>query len=90
MRRIIYERPDGGISIVTPVFNIRESKGWTDADSEQRAFAKLPANAINPRFIEESEIPQDRTFRDAWKHDLTIDTKKAEAITAARSQKVTR
>lgn len=80
MRKIIYERPDGGVSIVHPAFNIDETKGWTDADSEQRAFDKLPADALNPRFIEAVEIPPDRTFRNAWKADLTVDFVKAKDI----------
>ena len=55
MRKIIYTRPDGGISVVHP------------ATTEDAAWAKLPLDAINPRFADASEIPQDRTFRNAWK-----------------------
>jgi hypothetical protein len=68
MRKIVYTRPDGGISVVNPV------------TSEQDAWNKLPANALNPRFVAASEVPIDRTFRNAWKADLTVDMPKAREI----------
>lgn len=55
MRKIIYTRPDGGLSVVYPVV------------SEEASWAKLPPDAINPRFVDALELPQDRTFRNAWK-----------------------
>lgn len=67
MRKIVYTRPDGGISIVTPIINsypVREE--ITEAEAEQRAWAKLPADAIGPRFVDDGGIPLDRTFRNAW------------------------
>jgi hypothetical protein len=69
MRKIIFTRPDGGTSIVNPVINVREA--ITEAEAEQRAFAKLPPGAINPQFVDASAIPQDRTFRNAWKQNGT-------------------
>ena len=35
---------------------------------EQRAWDKLPVDAINPVFVDKSVIPTDRTFRNAWEH----------------------
>lgn len=70
MRKIIHTRPDGGLSVVTPVVNtypVREA--ITEAEAEKRAWDKLPADAINPQFVEASAIPADRTFRNAWKHE---------------------
>ena len=68
MRKIIFTRPDGGLSVVHPVINtIGEADGFTEAQAEQRAWDKLPVDAINPQFVEETEIPTDRTFRNAWK-----------------------
>jgi hypothetical protein len=68
MRRIVYTMPDGHIEICHPTINtfpIREA--ITEAEAEQRAMTKdIPAVAINPRFIESSEIPVDRIFRNAW------------------------
>lgn len=81
MRKIVYTRPDGGVSIVTPVINthpVRES--ITEAQAEQRAWKRLPKDAVNPRFVNPSEIPTDRTFRNAWKNDLTVDMEKAKEI----------
>lgn len=67
MRKIVYMRPDGGLSVVIPVINtIGEVDGFIESDAEKRAWDKLPTDAINSRFVEESEIPTDRTFRNAW------------------------
>lgn len=67
MRAIIYTTEDGRLHIVRPVINtypVRES--ITEAQAEQRSWNKLPANAINPRFIPESAIPTDRSERAKW------------------------
>jgi len=67
MRKIIFSRPDGGLSVVHPVINTHgEADDFTEDQAEQRAWDKLPANAINPRWIDAADIPADRTFRDAW------------------------
>ena len=55
MRKIVYTRPDGGLSVVHPI------------TSEQEAWDKLPQDAINPRFVDASEIPTDRSYRNGWK-----------------------
>lgn len=83
MRKIIYTINGGNIAIVTPIRNIYgEEDGFTDAEAEQRAFNKLPQNAINPRFVEDLEIPTDRKFRDAWEDlgVITINMTKARGI----------
>lgn len=70
MRKIIYTRPDGGMSVVHPVINtfpIQEN--ITEAQAEQRAWNRLPPEAIRPRFVEEIDLPSDRTFRNAWVDD---------------------
>ena len=67
MRKIVYMRADGGMSVVHPNRNTHgEVPGITDAEVEQRAWDKMPADAINPRWVVDGEIPTDRTFRDAW------------------------
>lgn len=67
MRKIIFTRPDGGLSVVHPVINtLGEAADFTEAKAEQRAWDKLPKDAINPRWADAVEIPADRTFRDAW------------------------
>lgn len=66
MRVIIFTHPDGKISVRYPVRNTVGETLATDAEIEQRAFNKLPANAINVQWVDLSSIPADDTFRDAW------------------------
>lgn len=75
MKKIIFTRPDGGLSIVTP------------ARSEEEAWKKLPKDAINPKWIDDSVIPKDRSFRNAWKDDgvkIEHDIMKCRNITKER------
>lgn len=68
MRKIIFTRPDGGLTVMHPVINTHPQREQiTEAEAEQRAWNKLPKDAINPVFVEASAIPSDRTFRNAWK-----------------------
>ena len=67
MRKIVFTRPDGGMSVVTPALNtFGEAEGFTEASAEKRAWDKLPKDAINPRWADASEVPTDRSFRNAW------------------------
>lgn len=43
-------------------------------------FSNLPETAQDVRLVEDSEIPTDRTFRNAWKPDLSVDIPKAKII----------
>ena len=84
MRRILFTKPDGGVTVVYPVLNITEiSAGFTETDAEQRAWDSLPVDAINPMFVDASVVPTDRTFRNAWEHggdSITQSITKAKAI----------
>lgn len=83
MRKISYTRPDGGLSVVHPVRNTVGEKLTTDAEIEQRSWDKLPADAINPQWINESAVPTDRTFRNAWKANaggIDVDMLKAREL----------
>lgn len=83
MRKIIYTKAGGGISVVTPVFNtFGEVKDFTEAQAEQRAWDKLPADAVNPRWVDPIEVPTDRTFRNAWEDTgkVSINMSKAREI----------
>lgn len=86
MRKIIFTRSDGGISVVHPVRNTLGETLTTDAEIEQRAWDKLPEDAINPQFVDDTEIPTDRTFRNAWKDDngIKVDMGKAKDLTKDR------
>ena len=68
MRKILFTNTDGSLSVVHPARNTFGETLITDAEIEQRAWDKLPVDAINPVFVDESVIPTDRTFRNAWEH----------------------
>ena len=68
MRKILFTNTDGSLSVVHPARNTFGETLTTDAEIEQRAWDKLPVDAINPVFVDESVIPTDRTFRNAWEH----------------------
>ena len=71
MKRILFTRPDGGLSVVTPVINTREN--ITEDAALERAVKKLPSDAVNVRVVDASEIPTDRSFRNAWEDSGKID-----------------
>lgn len=81
MKRIVYTRPDGGVSIVIPAISI-EDEGLTEEKAVARALARLAKdvpNAADVQVVEPESIPA-RTFRDAWKADLSVDMAKAREI----------
>jgi len=86
MRKIIFTGSDGALSIVHPVRNTLGETLTTDAEIEQRAWDKLPEDAINPQFVEADTVPTDRTFRNAWKDDngIKVDMVKAKDLTKDR------
>ncbi len=67
LRKIMYTRHDGGLVIVQPVRNTVGDETKTNIWIENRAIHQLPKKAINPKFIEDEDIPKDRTFRNQWK-----------------------
>lgn len=80
MRKIMYSLADGRVCITTPVRNSVGERLTTDAEIEQRAWNKLPVEAINPVWVNENAIPADRYFRNAWKRDFAVDMPKAVEI----------
>jgi hypothetical protein len=73
MRVGILKRPDGGISIVNPAPHLRIEDVIDKANPEG-----LPVV-----FMDTSELPPDRVFRNAWKHlhdKIDIDKKEAEKL----------
>ena len=63
MKRIIYPNDDGGVSVVIPSPN-------TKYTIEQIAMKDVPAGKPY-RIIEDTDIPTDRTFRNAWEADFS-------------------
>lgn len=59
-KRIVYTRPDAGVSVIIPS---------GDIPIEDVLAKDVPADAVNARVVDVSEIPSDRTFRDAWEDD---------------------
>lgn len=69
MKRYAVELPDG-VAIVQV----------TGLIPDEQALRKAHPDLISYRKIEADAVPQDRTFRDAWKADLSVDMEKARAI----------
>lgn len=76
MQRIIYEQDDGTVAIVIP------SPRWKGT-LEELASQVVP-QGVSWEVVPTDTIPSDRTFRNAWKRDLTVDMPKAREIVKAK------
>jgi len=61
-QRIIYQNDNGGVSVITPAPNC----GLT---IEQIAKKDVPTGKPY-KIVDGSEVPSDRTFRNAWEVDV--------------------
>jgi hypothetical protein len=61
-KRIIYKTIDGGVAIIVPSSEYLETH-----TIEQLALKDVPANTLY-KIVDVSEIPSDRTFRNAWEY----------------------
>lgn len=88
MRRIAYtDGKTGALCLVTPVINsIGEAVGFTEDHALERAMTALPQDALNVQVVEESQVPTDRTFRNAW----TQDTKGAPVVDMDKARDIHR
>lgn len=59
-QRIIYKNPDNTVSIIVP-----SNEALSFMTIEQIAKKDVPTG-LNYKIVDVSEIPTDRTFRDAW------------------------
>ena len=59
-KKIIYPNDDGGVCVITP------SPNWSGT-IEELATKNVPAGKPY-KIVEVSEIPSDRTFRNAWEY----------------------
>lgn len=59
-QRIIYPTPEGGVAVIIPA----PECGLT---IEQIAQKDVP-EGVEYQIVDVSDIPQDRTFRDAWEY----------------------
>ncbi len=75
MTTFALERHDGGVEIMQLI---------DETSDPSKELAKWPAERQVEirgfREIDPNDIPADRTHRDAWKHDFTVDTVKVAAI----------
>ena len=62
MQRIIYKTSDGGVAIIVPTPEYLETH-----TIEELAEKDVPAGA-EFQIVDVSDIPSDRTFRDAWEY----------------------
>jgi len=69
-RRVIYTRPDGGVSVVIPTQETLD-RFPVEADLDAHLLDRsIPADASAVQFIDHTDLPTDRTFRNAWRRDL--------------------
>ena len=59
--KIIYKREDGGVTVITPTHE------WTSS-IEELAQLDVPTG-LKYKIVEDSDIPSDRSFRNAWEVD---------------------
>ena len=71
--KIIYQTATG-VAIIHPTGEL---------SVEDTAAKDVPAG-VPYRIVNDEDVPSDRTFRNAWKHDLTVDFPKAQALTKDR------
>lgn len=62
-QRIIYQTEEGGVAVIVPAIN----SGLT---IEEIARKDVPAG-VPYRIIDVADVPEDRTFRNAWEADFT-------------------
>lgn len=63
--RIIYKRPDGGVSVIIPCIEAINFNETEEAFLLRIASKDVP-QGCEWRIVDVSEIPSDRTFRGAW------------------------
>ena len=60
MKRIIYKTPDGGVAVLVP-----SPEYLQDHTMEELAAKDVPAHTPF-EIVDTTDIPTDRTFRNAW------------------------
>jgi len=75
---IIYTQDNGTVAIIRPT-----EEALATMTLAQIAAKDVPAG-VPFQIVDAATIPTDRTFRNAWKGDLTVDMPKAQEITRER------
>lgn len=91
--KVLIKNPDGSVGILHPVLGC----GLTIEQIIEKdvpkvlvgmdGFGNATYEQLSYEIVDDSAIPADRTFRNAWKHDLTVDITKAHEITKERLRK---
>jgi hypothetical protein len=63
MQRIIYRTEDGGVAVIVPAPEYLETH-----TIEELAEKDVPAG-VPFKIVDVSDIPEDRTFRNAWEYE---------------------
>ena len=65
--RIIYKNTDNSVGVITP-----SQEALSFATMVQIAEKDVP-HPLPYKIVDESDIPSDRTFRDAWEWDMSLE-----------------
>jgi hypothetical protein len=85
-KRIIHARADGGVSVVAPVVSVDDPETMTEAEAVARALALLPPETTGPAVIDAVELPQDPSFREAWRLSVPVADGEAEEAAGVRGR----
>lgn len=77
--KVLIKNLDGTVGILHPILDC----GLT----LDEIIAKDVPKGVPYEIVDDSAIPADREFRNAWKHDLSVDIAKAQEITKERLRK---
>ena len=93
MKKLVYTREDGGVSIVIPApkADLEKILGpLTEAEYKAHVTERSIPAGVTAREVDDSELPSDRTFRDAWQDSgvvISHDMNKCRAILKDRRNK---
>jgi hypothetical protein len=62
MQRIIYKKEDGGVAVLVP------TDEWLESHTIEELALKDVPDGAEFKIVNTSDIPSDRTFRDAWEY----------------------
>ena len=63
-QRILYKNPEGGIAVIVPTGEL---------SVEETAKKDVPGSGTPYWIVDVSNIPSDRTFRESWELDESIE-----------------
>lgn len=70
MKKVLFTNPDGSVGIICPAPKSQIEAHTGPLTDEQYVglvlSRSLPTGASNVRWLDDKDIPADRTFRDAW------------------------